>query len=151
MESWKIWKLYILTHKNPGCYIRLMSQIWSGLYSTVGRIVGQTVFLFDCDAAGWKIFWRKQIRHLPCCAKLYKDPNSKISPFNVAVQHVEGSQKILTVTLKWARSHTHTKYLRFLTVRGEYMLFNLFKNLNRRQTKKQNSLFFAVKGMYLQS
>ena len=53
--------------------------------------------------------------HFPCCAKLLKDPTSKISLYIVAFSLGAGPQKMLTVSLTTARKKLYL-YLTFLKV-----------------------------------
>ena len=65
---------------------------------------------------GGVIFEREKIGHLPSCAKLLQDPNSKISPLKVGYFWGTRPQKILPLTLKLAPK---ILYLTFLKVASE--------------------------------
>ena len=74
---------------------------------------------------------------LPCCFKLFSDPNSKISLSNDAFSLGAGPPKIVTVTLKLAKN----RFLKhFLSLFKGVCLLYFFKDQKLRETEKK--LFF---------
>ena len=74
---------------------------------------------------------------LPCCFKLFSDPNSKISLSNDAFSLGAGPPKIVTVTVKLAKN----RFLKhFLSLFKGLCLLYFFKDQKLRETEKK--LFF---------